>query len=183
MLANPSRNAIQRTLQHMDIRIRDATEGDLVPINDIYNTYIVDSHVSFDQEPWDMGRRRAWWEQCAQQDRFRVLVAEVGGSVVGAAFSGPYRHKAAYATSVETTVVLGSQFLGRGIGPLLLGALLAELEAVGVHRAYSIVALPNDASVALHHRLGYRTVGVLDEVGSKLGRYWSTMLLEKRFNE
>ena len=87
-------------------------------------------------------------------------MAEAGGAVVGVAFSGPYRPKAAYDTSVETTVALAPTSVGRGVGRRLFGALLAELQAAGVHRAYSIVALPNDASVALHHRLGYRTVGV-----------------------
>jgi phosphinothricin acetyltransferase len=110
-------------------------------------------------------------------------VAEADGAVVGVAFSGPYRHKAAYDSSVETTVVVAPALMGRGVGRRLFAALLAELQAAGVHRAYSIVALPNDASVALHHRLGYRTVGVQDEVGFKLGCYWSTMLLEKRFDD
>ena len=167
----------------MDVGIRTAGRADLAAINDIYNAYIVDSHVSFDIEPWDMARRATWWERYGSGGRHRVLVAEVEGSVVGVAFSGPYRHKAAYETSVETTIALDPAFVGRGIGRRLLTALLDELDAAGVHRAYSIIALPNDASVALHHQLGYRSVGVLDEVGSKLGRYWSTVMLEKRFDE
>lgn len=167
----------------MEVIIRDAVADDLAAINDIYNAYIVGSHVSFDMEPWDMARRSRWWDHYGSGGRYRVLVAEAAGAVVGMAFSGPYRPKAAYDTSVETTVALAPTSVGRGVGRRLFGALLAELQAAGVHRAYSIVALPNDASVALHHRLGYRTVGVCDEVGFKLGRYWSTMLLEKRFDD
>jgi L-amino acid N-acyltransferase YncA len=60
-------------------------------INDIYNATIVDSHVSFDTEPGDMTRRATWWERYGSGGRYCVLVAEIGGNAVGAAFSGPYR--------------------------------------------------------------------------------------------
>lgn len=160
----------------MEPVIRPATEDDLAAINAIYNRYIVDSHVSFDADPWDMERRREWWGHY----RGRVLVADADGKVVGTAFAGPWRHKAAYATSVETTVVLDPTVVGLGLGTALLSALLDLLAGQGVHRAYAIIALPNDASVALHRKLGYRKIGVLDEVGRKMDRYWSTMLLEKR---
>ena len=63
-----------------------------------------------------------------------------------------------------------------------LVVLVAEADAAGAHRAYAVVTLPNDASVALHHRLGFRDVGVEDECGWKLGRWWSTLTLEKRFD-
>lgn len=68
---------------------------------------------------------------------------------------------------------------GRGIGTALLAALLDQLAGEGVHRAYAVIALPNEASIALHRRLGYREVGILDEVGRKLGRYWSTMIMKR----
>lgn len=154
--------------------IRHATSTDLDRITEIYNHYIVDSHVSFDAEPWTATRRRQWWEHYEG----RVLVAEQNGVVVGAAYAGRYRHKEAYASSVETTVVLDPTVTGTGLGTALLAALIELLREQGAHRAYAIVALPNDASVAVHRKLGYREIGVLDEVGYKLGRYWSTMLME-----
>lgn len=162
----------------MEPVIRHATENDLEAINDIYNRYIVDSHVSFDADAWDMERRREWWSHYAG----RVLVVEVDGAVVGTAFAGPWRHKAAYASSTETTVVLDPSSVGLGLGTALLGALLDLLTDQGYHRAYAIIALPNDASVALHRKAGYRKIGILDEVGRKMDRYWSTMLMEKRLS-
>ncbi len=160
--------------------VRPAVESDLDRINDIYNEYIVDSHVSFDLEAWTIEDRQRWWHRYAD-GRFPALVAEIDGEVVGVTYAGPYKDKAGYAGSVETTVALDSQHHGQGIGRLLLTALLESLAASGVHRAYAFVALPNEPSVALHERLGYRRVGVLDEVGYKMGEYRSTMLLEKRF--
>jgi phosphinothricin acetyltransferase len=133
--------------------------------------------VSFDTATWDLDRRQTWWTQYAG----RVLVAELQHRVVGVAFAGPWRNKAAYADSSETTIALAPDCHSRGIGTLLLKTLLDLLADNGCHRAYAVIALPNEPSVRLHRKLGYREVGVLDEVGRKLGRYWSTLLLEKRF--
>ena len=163
------------------IRVRRATERDLPDITRIYDCYIVGSHVSFDLEPWSTGRRRRWWDDHQGHDRLVVLVAEDDGGVVGTAYSSWYRPKAGYERSVETSVVLDPAHVGRGTGTALYRHLLDELAAAGTHRAYAVVALPNEASVALHHKLGFVDVGVEDESGFKLGRYWSTLTLEKRF--
>lgn len=162
--------------------IRRATEADLDGITRVYDQYIVGSAVSFDVEPWPRERRLAWWEDHQGHDRLVVLVAEAEGDVVGAAYSSWYRPKVAYERSVETSIVLDRDWTGRRLGSALYRALLDELAVAGTHRAYAVVTLPNDASVALHHRLGFRDVGVEDECGWKLGRYWSTLTLEKRFD-
>ena len=161
----------------MAVLIRDAAPDDFERINDIYNWTIVDSHVSFDTQPWDVARREAWWAK--REPDLACLVAEVEGHVVGVAYSSWYRPKHAYKSSMETTVVLGDGSRGMGIGTQLLGGLLERLERQGVHLAVAIVALPNEASVRLHHRLGYVTAGTLHEVGHKDGRFVDTMLLEK----
>lgn len=159
----------------MQASIRAATADDLDRITEIYDSYIVASHVSFDTEPWSARRRKEWWKDC----RGRVLVAEHDGVVVGTTYAAQWRDKQAYAFSVETTVVLTPDAIGSGFGTALLGALLDLLRDEGIHRAYAIIALPNDASVALHEKLGYREIGVLDQVGFKMGRYWSTLLMER----
>jgi len=161
----------------MTLTVRDCTPDDFVRINEIYNWTIIDNHVSFDTEPYDLARRQTWWEERAPE--LSCLVAELDGRVVGVTYSSWYRPKVAYRSSMETTVVLDTDELGNGIGSVLLGALLERLITQGVHVAVAIIALPNDASVALHHKLGFRTVGVLEEVGFKGGRYWDTMVLQR----
>lgn len=163
--------------------IRRATVDDLDGITQVYDQYIVGSAVSFDTEPWPRARREAWWEDHQGHDRLVVLVADLDGEVVGAAYSSWYRPKVAYERSVETSIVLDRDHVGAGLGTRLYVRLLEELAAAGTHRAYAVVTLPNDASVALHHRLGFRDVGVEHECGWKLGRYWSTLTLEKRFDD
>lgn len=160
--------------------IRLATEADLDAITRIYDQYIVGSPVSFDLEPWSRERRLAWWDDHQGHPRLAVLVAEEAGDVVGTAYSSWYRPKAGYERSLETSIVLDGDHVGRGIGTALYATLLDHLADAGAHRAYAVVTIPNEASVALHHRLGFCDVGVEDECGWKLGRYWSTLTLEKR---
>lgn len=166
----------------MTTEVRRATAGDLADITRIYDRYIVDSHVSFDTEPWSAERRQQWWDDRQGHDRLVVLVATVDGAVIGTAYASRYRPKAGYDRSVETSVVLEPGRDGAGLGTLLYSALMDELAAAGVHRAYAVVALPNEASVALHHKVGFVDVGHEHESGYKLGRYWSTLILEKRFS-
>lgn len=147
-------------------------------LNTIYNAYIVDSHVSFDTDPWSDEARLTWFRRRAEAG-YPILVAERDGKVIGAAWSGPWRDKAAYRRSAETTVVLDRGAVGEGTGSTLLGRLVDELERAGFHTAIAIVALPNDASIAVHRKLGYREVGTLTDVGLKDGRHWDTMLMQR----
>lgn len=164
------------------VTIRDAGTHDLDAITTIYDQYIVDSAVSFDTEPWSRARRLAWWDDHQGHDRLVVLVAERAGAVIGTAYSSWWRPKDAYEHSVETSIVLDRDAVGGGLGTRLYGALLDRLAAASVHRAYAVVTLPNPASVALHHRMGFVDNGIQDECGWKLGRWWSTLTLEKRFD-
>ncbi len=157
--------------------IRPAVADDVPAMNAIYNEYIVDSHVSFDTEPWTDDERHAWFRRRIDAG-FPILVAEVDGKVVGVAWSGPWRDKAAYRGSAETTVVLAPDATGVGIGTRLLDALLEHLGASGFHVAIAIIALPNDPSIAAHRKLGYREVGVLHEIGFKDGSFHDTMIME-----
>jgi len=97
------------------------------------------------------------------------------------ASSSPFRDRQAYRTSVETSVYLDPRWLGRGIGTKLYRALFGGLSGLEIHRAYAAITLPNPPSVSLHHRFGFREVGVLDEAGHKFGRYWSVLWMERPF--
>ena len=160
-----------------DVAIRPATGADVSAMNAIYNEYIVDSHVSFDLEPWSDEKRHEWFSSRVTAG-YPFFVACEGDEVIGVAWAGPWRDKEAYRGSVESTVVLAPGSEGRGIGTTLYTTLLRALRSEGFHRAYAIIALPNDSSIALHLKLGYREIGVLEEAGFKDGKYHSTMLME-----
>jgi len=164
----------------MEATTRPAAEDDLERINEIYNYYIVDRHTSFDAEPWTLEERRQWFAKYQEPGRYHALVMEVDGRVVGFASTSPFRPKSAYDTSVETTIVLEERATGRALGRPLLEDLLRRAAAAGAHRAYALIALPNDPAVAFHAGMGFVQVGVLDEVGHKLGRFNSVQIMESR---
>jgi phosphinothricin acetyltransferase len=147
-------------------------------LTDIYNHYVVNSHVTFDLEPYTVEARRQWFGHYGS-GRHRLLVAVDGAGVLGYATSGPFRDKAAYATSVETTVYCHPEAVGRGVGAALYDALFPVLSSEDVHRAYAGVALPNDPSLSLHRRFGFTEVGTFREVGRKFGRWWDVTWLER----
>jgi len=161
--------------------IRAAGPDDLEAINDIHGHYARTTHVSFDTRVFTVEERLQWFSRFDGDARSKLLAAVDGREVVGHTHSLPWRAKHGYDRTVETTVLVRPGAEGRGIGSALYGTLLDEIESAGVHRAYAVIALPNDASIVFHERHGFRTVGVLDEVGYKFDRWWSTQLMERRF--
>jgi phosphinothricin acetyltransferase len=165
------------------IGVRAAGVADLPGLNEIYAYYVRETPVSFDLEPPSEADRAGWLAAHATTGPYRIVVAADGGTdaVVGYAASSRFRARAAYRSSVETSVYLDPGWVGRGLGARLYGALFDALAECGLHRAYAAVTLPNPGSVALHERFGFREIGVLDEAGHKFGQYWSVLLLERRF--
>lgn len=161
------------------IEVRPATADDLSAVNDIYNQYVVEAHYTFDLEPMTMEARREWFTHYGEAGRHRLLVAISEGRVIGYACSSRLRPKPAYETSVETSVYLAPDAIGRGAGSRLYEKLFKALEAEDVHRAYAGIALPNPASVGLHERFGFKRVGHFTEQGRKFDRYWDVAWYEK----
>jgi phosphinothricin acetyltransferase len=159
--------------------IRAGRTADLAALTDIINHYIRESQCTFDVEPFTPAARQGWFAGFAERGPYRLLVMESAEGILGYACSTPFRPKAAYARTVETSVYLRPGAEGRGLGQQLYGALFAELEEEPVHRALAIIAQPNPASVALHIRLGFRSAGVMREVGFKFERYWDAELFAR----
>jgi phosphinothricin acetyltransferase len=160
------------------IEVRPATAGDLAAENDIYNQYVVDAHYTFDLEPMTIAARREWFTHYGESGRHSLLVAVSDGRVIGYASSSQFRTKPAYETSVETSVYLALDVVGRGAGSRRYENLFKALEGEDVHRAYAGIALPNPASIGRHERFGFR-VGHFSEQGRKFGRYWDVSWYEK----
>jgi phosphinothricin acetyltransferase len=160
--------------------IRPATDGDLEAINDLYNHYVQETHVTFDEEPVTMEARREWFSHYGASGRHRLFVAtQQDGQVVGYASSSRFRPKPGYATSVETSIYVAPEATGKGFGLKLYTALFQALEGQDLHRAYAGIALPNPASIALHERFGFKRVAHFSEQGRKFGRYWDVDWFEK----
>lgn len=158
---------------------RPGRRSDLAALTRIYNHYVENTHITFDLTPYTVEERSVWFGHYAERGRHRLLVAVEGDEVLGYATSGRFRDKAAYDPSVETTVYLAPEAVGRGAGSALYDALFTELAAEDVHRAFAGVALPNEASLALHRRFGFTEIGTFREVGRKFDTWWDVTWLER----
>jgi phosphinothricin acetyltransferase len=162
-----------------EILIRPAERSDLPRLTEIYNYFVMNTPVTFDVEPYTVERRAAWFEQFALAGRYRLVVAEENGAVVGYAGTTRFRAKPAYDTTVETTIYCSPETVGKGAGSRLYAALFEAIADEDIHRIVAGYTLPNPASEALHTRFGFKPVGVFSEVGRKFGRYWDVAWTER----
>ena len=159
--------------------LRNARPDDAPAISEIYNHYVLNTPVTFDIEAYTVERRQAWFDQFGLAGRYRLVVAELDGVVAGYAGTTRFRPKAAYETTVETTIYCAPEALGKGIGSRLYAELFEPLRGEDIHRFVAGYTLPNAASEALHRRFGFKTVGIFSEVGRKFGRYWDVCWMER----
>ena len=159
--------------------LRPCTPADAAQVCDIYNHYVRETVVTFEESPvleTDMARRIA-----DVTPQLPWLAWEREGVIVGYAYASPWKVRAAYRHSVEASVYLAPHATGQGLGSRLYQALIAELRQRNLHCVIGGAALPNPASVALHEKLGFRKVAEFREVGFKFGRwidvaYWELVL-------
>ena len=161
------------------VTIRPARGEDLIQINELYNHYVRETAITFDVKETLVEERQPWFGRFGERGRYRLLVADTAGRLLGYAGSLPFRAKAAYETSVETTIYLWPDVHGRGLGRRLYERLFAELAGEDTHRAYAGITLPNPGSIALHRSFGFRPIGRYREVGRKFERYWDVEWYEK----
>ena len=159
--------------------IRPATAADAHAICTVYNHFILQSTVAFEEvavTPQEMAQRMQ-----ADAGRLPFLVAEIDGAVAGYAYATPWKTRSAYRHTVETSVYVEPGFTGMGLGSRLYQALLQDLRGRGVHAVLAGIALPNNASVGLHEAFGFAQVGQMREIGRKFDQwldvgYWQLLL-------
>ncbi|MCF3962666.1 GNAT family N-acetyltransferase [Streptomyces fuscigenes] len=164
-----------------EVQVRPGVEADIQALVDIYNHYIRDTPITFDTTTFTPAGRIEWLRSHPEDGPHRLLVAQdvPCARVLGYATSSAFRPKAAYSTSVEVSVYCAPEARGRGVGTLLYEALFEALAGEDLNRAYAGVTQPNEASVRLHERFGFRHVGTYAEVGRKFGRFWDVAWYEK----
>ncbi|MBV8466802.1 MAG: N-acetyltransferase [Burkholderiales bacterium] len=165
------------------VNIRPATLDDATAIVAIYNRYVAETAISFEEVPVD-GPTMQGRIQGVLDAGLPWLVAEYGGNVLGYAYATPWRTRSAYRYAAESTVYLSPDAQGRGIGSALYTALIGQLRERKLHTVIGGIAQPNAASVALHEKLGFKRVAMFEQVGWKFDRwvdvgYWQ-LVLESR---
>lgn len=162
--------------------IRAAVHADADAIARIYNHYVLHTVVTFEEKPISATEMAGRMEAVAAAS-LPWLVSEIEQEVVGYAYAGKWHARSAYRHTAECTVYLDASVTGRGIGTSLYGGLFAILRAGGIHVLVGGIALPNEASVALHEKFGMKKAGHLKAVGFKFGQwidvgYWQIILTE-----
>ena len=163
-----------------DLALRAATAADADAVAAIYNHYVAHTIVTFEEEAVAASEMALRIQSIAAAS-LPWLIAERQGEVVGYAYSRPWRERRAYRFSAEITVYIAPASTGGGVGSRLYERLLPMTQRRGIHAVVGVIALPNDASVALHEKFGLSKVAHLKEVGFKLDRwidvgYWERIL-------
>ena len=161
------------------ITVRTCVEADMRAVTEIYAHHVLHGTASFELEAPRLeemlARRRAVLAAGCS-----YLVAETDGAIVGYAYFGPYHKRPGYRFTVEDSVYVRAGREGRGIGFRLLQALLAECNDKPFRQMIAIIGdSANAASVGLHRRLGFRSVGTFPSVGFKFGRWLDSVLMQK----
>lgn len=145
--------------------IRKATEKDIPAICSIYNYYVENTTITFEEQKVSHEEMSKRFQTIIKS--LPYLVYEDDNQVIGYAYATPWKSRSAYRFSVESTVYLQNGLKGKGIGTKLYKVLLEELSKLDVHSTLGGIALPNAASIGLHEKLGFKKVAQLEEVGYK----------------
>jgi len=163
--------------------IAPARPDDAADLLALRNHYIAHSFATFDEAPLTLAALEAWSAGFAAAGPHRLLVARDGPRLLGYCSSQPYRAHPAFARTIETSIYVAPEAAGLGVGSGLYARLFAELAGQGLHRAVVGIALPNEASLRLHARFGFRAVGVFDEYAHKRGRAISSQWMQRDMDD
>jgi phosphinothricin acetyltransferase len=161
------------------LTVRDARDADLPAVAAIYTYYVLETTITFNTQ---VRTPREWTDRFHSEVKngpYHLLVAEHDGQVAGYVETARFRPKPAYDTSIELSIYVAPDAQGAGIGGALYGELFERLADSPFHRAYSVIALPNDHSVRFHERWGFAHRGTLTEAGQKFGRFLDVAFYER----
>jgi len=159
--------------------IRDAALQDSAQICEIYNYYVLNTTISFEEAQVPKEEMAHRIDTITQH--YPWIVLEHDGEMLGYAYASLWKERSAYRFVAETTVYVSRSHLSKGAGSVLMEALLSRLDALDLHALMAVIALPNEKSVALHEKFGFKKAAHFAEVGFKRGAwidvgYWEKIL-------
>jgi phosphinothricin acetyltransferase len=163
------------------MRIRLAQPDDADAVAAIYAPIVERTHISFEEKAPTAQEMRARMQ--AHEQKYPWLVAVDNGAILGYAYAGAHRSRPAYRWSVDSSVYVADGARERGVGRALYRDLFEQLRVQRFHNVFAGIALPNDASIALHRSLGFIPVGIYRRVGYKLGSWYDTSWWQLRLSD
>lgn len=161
----------------MNVKIRPAVFSDLDTILEIINHEILNSTSIYDYEPRDFETHKLWFEE-KQAKNLPVIVAEHDNAPIGFATFGPFRQKEAYQFTVEHSVYVSEEFIGKGAGKLLLSHLIRLAKEQGYHTMIGAIDAENQDSIEFHKKFGFEEIGRCKEVGFKFEKWLDLSLMQ-----
>jgi phosphinothricin acetyltransferase len=159
--------------------VRSAADADLPAVQAIYAHHVLHGSASFETVPPDLAEMARRHAEITGRG-MPYLVAEVGGEILGYAYAGPYRPRAAYRFTLEDSVYVAEGAAGRGVGRRLLDRLIADATALGYRQMLAVIGdSGNLGSIVLHQRAGFTHLGTLQSVGFKFGRWLDVVLMQR----
>lgn len=175
-------------MKYDNIVIESAKEEDAASLAAIYAPYVLNTAITFEYEPPSVEEFRSRIRNTMK--KYPYLVAKNGGEILGYAYAGTFKDRAAYSHCVETSVYLKKEAQGGGIGKKLYLALEEELKKMGILNLYACIAYPEKDdeyltknSACFHEHIGYRPVGEFLKCGYKFGRWYNMVWMEKFIGE
>ena len=160
--------------------IRDAVARDIPYMLEIYNHYVANSTVTFDEDPLTLKEMRKRFARVEELGYPWIVAVSPRDVLLGYAYVTPWKPKAAYRFTVENSIYLGPASTGKGLGKALMAELLPRAKAAGVKEVIAVIADKGaEPSVALHRNFGFTEIGHMGKVGFKFGRWLGTYLLQK----
>jgi L-amino acid N-acyltransferase YncA len=160
--------------------IRPATVQDLPSVREIYNHYVMNSTVTFDETAMTLGELRRKFAHVTKLGMPFLVAQSPSGQLLGYAYVTPWKEKAAYRYTVEDSIYLGPASTGKGLGRPLLQAMLDASKAAGIKEVIAVIADKGaDASIHLHKEFGFKDIGHMGKVGFKFDRWLGTVLMQK----
>lgn len=161
----------------MEIKIRPATIADLENILEIVNYSIVHTTSNYNYDRQSLALQKQWFEK-KEREKFPVLVADYNGNAIGFGTYGSFREKIGYQFTVEHSVYVKEEFTGKGIGKLLLPALIKQAKAEGYHTMIGAIDASNSGSIAFHKKFGFLENGIIKEAGFKFGKWLDLLFMQ-----
>lgn len=163
--------------------LRNAVIDDALEICKIYNYYIENTIISFEEVPVSVEEMKNRIREVTE--KYPWLVCEKNGSIAGYAYASKWKDRTAYRYSAESSIYLAQDAVGQGIGNKLYKALISRISGMSIHSVIGGIALPNPASVALHEKLGFKKVACFKEIGRKFSQwidvgYWELIIDDSR---
>jgi phosphinothricin acetyltransferase len=161
--------------------IRKVTHKDTSQIREIYNYYILNSIVNFEEKPVSMDKMKEIIETISS--KFLWIVYEEDEKILGYAYASTWKARSGYLHTAETSVYLKQGEFKKGIGTMLYKELISQLKKLKFHVLIGGIALPNNASIALHKKQGFEKVAHFKEVGFKFNQWLDVEYWELRLNK